>query len=187
MALLDYVDPEAADERTRELLAADAEYYDRPSLFARALAHDPAVLAARTEYHRRLVAEGDLDSRVLELVYLAVAATERSPYCVASHAERLVGEGFPSEGVEAVVRGDLSDLSERERAAVEFARRVAHDPAGVDDTHLAALHDVGFDDAAVVRLLAVAAAAVAAAAIADALGIRPADRAEPFEGDPRGE
>lgn len=180
MPLIDYVDPERADEETRELLEADAEYYGRPSLFARAVANNPDVFAARREYHRRLVSGGDLGERLAELVYLAVSVTNDCEYCVASHREVLVERvGLPPEDADALARGDLSRFSERERAAVAFARQVARDPTGIDEAHRAALREVGFDDAAVVGLLAVATAAISANAIADALDIHPADAGGP--------
>jgi len=183
MALIEYVDPEAADERTRELLAADADYYGRPSLFARAVANAPDVFAARSEYHRRLVSEGDLDTRLCELVYLTVSVTNDCDYCVASHREQLVERvDVPDGTVEAIARGDHSGLDECERVAVGFAEQVARDPAGVDEAHLDARAEAGFDDAEVVRLVAVAAAAVAANTVADALGIDPTDREEAFVG-----
>jgi uncharacterized peroxidase-related enzyme len=188
MALVDYVDIESADDRTRELLEADADYYDRPSLFARAMANDPDAFAARGDYHRRLVVEGDLDTRLCELAYFAVSQANDCPYCVASHAEKLVAhEGVPPEGVDAIVEGDLSAFDDRERAVVEFAQQVATDPKRVSEAHLEALREVGFDDGEIVRLLTVATAAVAANAIADALNVHPADRDAPFEGDPRRE
>lgn len=183
MALLDYVDPETADDRTRDLLAADADYYGQPSLFARALANNPDVFAARSEYHRRLVAEGDLPERLCELVYLTVSVTNDCAYCVASHREQLVERvGIPAEEVRTLAAGDQDWLDDRERAAVAVAEQVARDPATVDEAHLEALTGAGFDDADAVRLLVVAAAAVAANAIADALGISPADREESFVG-----
>lgn len=181
MALIDYVDPASADGRVRELLEADADYYGRPSLFARAMATNPDVLAARSEYHRRLVTDGDLETRLCELVYLAVSVANDCSYCVASHREQLVERvGVPREQADALARGELSGLTGRERTAVAFAEQVATDPEGVDEAHLEALRDAGFDDPAVVRLLTVATAAIAANAFADALGIRPTDREQPF-------
>lgn len=181
MALLDYVDPEAATGRAAELLAADADRYGRPSLFARAMANDPGALAARSEYTARLVEGADLDARLGELVYLAVSVTNDCEYCVASHREVLVEQvGLPAETVDALAAGDLEGFDERERAAVEFAVQVARDPEAVDERDIGALSAAGFDDAAVVRLLAVAAAAVSANTIADALDMQPSDRGEPF-------
>lgn len=181
MALIDYVDPDTATGWTKELLDADADHYGYPSLFARALANDPAVLAARSEYHTGLLEEGELDFRIGELVYLAVSMTNDCEYCVASHREVLVERvGIPTEAVDALATGVLDDFTDRERAAIEFARNVARDPAAVDERDIQTLSAAGFDDADVLRLLTIAAAAISANTIADALDIHPSDRDEPF-------
>lgn len=183
MVLIEYVDPGTATRRTEELLDADADHYGRPSLFARAMAHDPEVLAARSEYHTRLLEASDLATRLGELVYLAVSVTNDCEYCVASHRAVLVERvGLPAEEVDAIATGALDGFVGRERAAIEFARQVARDPANVDEGDLRTLSSAGFDDADVVRLLAIAAAAVSANTIADALDIHPSDRDEPFAG-----
>jgi uncharacterized peroxidase-related enzyme len=176
MPHVDYVDPEDADERTRDILEADADYYGRPSLFARAMASDPGAFAARREYHRRLVDGGPLATRTCELVYLAVSVTNDCEYCVASHRAALVEQvGVDETTVDALARGDTAQFDERECAAISFAEQVAADPSAVTATHLDALQDAGFDDAAIVGLLGVAATAVSANTIADALDVQPAD------------
>lgn len=181
MAHLDYVDPEMADEWTRELLESDAEYYDEPSLFARVLANNPNVLASRSAYHRGLVADGEIDERLCELVYLVVSVANDCSYCIASHREHLVERvGLPEADVDAVAAGDYDRFSADERTVIEFADLIATDPSVVDEAHVQALRDAGVDDAEIVRLVTVAAAAVAANTIADALGIDPADRETPF-------
>lgn len=90
MALVPYVSEDPNDDRLGELLAADADRYGRPSLFARVLAHDPALLAARQTYVDAVLDDDVLDERLAELVDAAVAAERGCPYCVASHAERLL-------------------------------------------------------------------------------------------------
>jgi len=181
MVLLDYVDPDEADERTRELLEVDAEYYEQPSLFARALANNPDVLDTRGAYHRELVIDADLDTRFCELVYLAVSVTNDCEYCVSSHREQLVERvGLSTAEVDAVATGDRGPFSSRERAVIEFAEQVARDPKDVTEAEIRALRDAGFDDSEITRLLTVAAAGIAANTIADTLDIDPADRPEPF-------
>lgn len=181
MPLVDYVDPDDATGRAEELLAADADRYGQPSLFARVLANAPDVLAARSDYHDRLLEGGDLDRRTAELVYLAVSVTADCEYCVASHREVLVEQvGLSSSAADALARGSLEAFDERERAVIRFAEQVASDPEAVADEDLRRLSKAGYDDAAVVRLLTVAAAAVAANTIADALGVAPADRETDF-------
>lgn len=177
MALLESVPAEPDDGRLRELFAADAETYGRPPLFARMLAHDPDVLAARQAYVAALGRAGDLDELEVELAYVAVSAANECPYCVASHRERLVEHvGVPDEQVDAVLAGDDAPFSERERAIIDVARMAADDPKRVDDGHLERLGDCGFDDAGVVALVVAVGAAVSANVIADCLNVHPEDR-----------
>ncbi|MDX1746526.1 MAG: peroxidase-related enzyme, partial [Halobacteriales archaeon] len=178
-----YVDPDQVDGRATELLAEDAGYYGRPSLFARAMATNPRVFDVRNAYHRRLVREGDLAGRVAELAYLAVSVANECEYCTASHGETLVetAGGDPAE-VEAVRNEDLDSFDQRERSVIRFATAVAMDPKRISEEDLAELRAVGFDDPAIVELLTICTAAVAANTFADALGIHPSDRPEPFVG-----
>jgi uncharacterized peroxidase-related enzyme len=176
MPLIDYVDPETDDDRLAALLDRDAEYYDDPSLFALAMANNPDVFDARSDYHRRLVEGSEFDTRLAELVYLTVSVTNDCEYCVASHREQLVERvGVPESDVTALAQGEYDGFSDRERAVVELAEQTAMDPNGVDTTHRDALYDAGFDDGEIVRLLTVAAAAIAANTLADALNIHPTD------------
>ena len=183
MPLVPYLDPDDAEGSARELLEADAGYYDRPSLFARAMATNPRVFAARNDYHRRIVREGDVDTGLKELAYLAVSVANDCAYCTASHGERLVEDvGLSAVDIEAVGRGDFDGFGPAERAVLAFADAVAREPAAVTETDVTPLREAGFSDADLIELLAACAAAVAANTIADALGIDPADRAIPFAG-----
>lgn len=83
--------------------------------------------------------------------------------------------GVDPADVDALARGDTDPFDRRERAAIAFARQVAADPSVVGEAGVDRLREAGFDDAAVVGLLAVAATAVSANTIADALDIQPTD------------
>jgi uncharacterized peroxidase-related enzyme len=194
MALLEYVDVEADDQRVRELFERDAETFGRPSLFARMLAHSPETLSARQEYATALREAGSLEPKLVELAYVTVSATNDCDYCVASHTEQLVEHvGLPEATVEAIVSGrattsasDDSDepasetrteFTERETAVVTFARAVASDPKRVSGDDVDALRAVGFDDSSIVELVVSISGAVAANTITDTLNVLPADGA----------
>lgn len=181
MAHLEYVDREGADPEVRDLLDADAETYGQPSLFARAMAHNPAMLAARQRYAGAVAGDGGLEPALVELATVAVSAANDCDYCVASHVEHLVEQtDVPADRVRAVARGDHDGLDPRERAVARLAGQIARDPAGVGADGIDALRAAGFDEAAVVAAVTACATAVSANAIADALGIEPADRGTPF-------
>ena len=61
--------------------------------FWRALAHDPALLKSTWERVQEVMAPGELDPLVKELIYVAVSAVNGCSYCVHSHtaAERAKG------------------------------------------------------------------------------------------------
>lgn len=177
MALLEYVSPDVDDDRLQELFAEDAAVYGRPSLFARMLAHDPDVLAARQAYVGSLTEGGTLSETEAELAYVAVAAANDCSYCVASHTERLVEHvGIEPETVESIAAGDTDSLTDRQEAIVSFARSAASEPKRIDERELDRLREHGFEDADLVRLVAIAGAAVSANVIADALNLHPADQ-----------
>lgn len=183
MAHLDYVDPEDAPRETRALLEADAETYGRPPLFARVMAHNPALLEARLAYAEAVAEACGLEPRLMEYVTVAVSATNDCAYCIASHVEHLIDSlDLPAERARAVARGEYGALDDRERAVVELAEQVARDPALVGADGIDNLRTVGFDDAEIVGVVTACALAVSANVIADALGIDPADRSAPFTG-----
>lgn len=183
MAHLDYVDPDDADPVVRALLDADAGTYGRPSLFARAMAHNPSLLEARQRYARAVAEDGGLDARLVELATVAVSAANDCAYCVASHVEHLVERvDVPAATARAVARREYAGLDDRERAVAEFADHLARDPAGAGVSGIDALREAGFGDAGIVAVVTACATAVSANVIADALGLDPADRPEPFAG-----
>jgi len=181
--LLDYVPTDIDDDRIQQLFDADADTYGQPSLFARALANNPAVLEARHEYVTALAESGSLDERLTELAYAAVATAVECEYCVESHTDRLVEHlGLEQATVDALATADEDELAgrldDRARAVVTIARRIGTDPKRVSSADLDRLRAVGFDDDGIVELVTVSAAAVAATTIADTLNILPQDGAE---------
>jgi AhpD family alkylhydroperoxidase len=53
--------------------------------FWKALARDPATLRRTWESIKEIMAPGELDPLVKELLYLAVSVTNQCGYCIASH------------------------------------------------------------------------------------------------------
>jgi uncharacterized peroxidase-related enzyme len=177
MALIDYVSPEDAEGRARELLEGYREEHGESALFNEALANHPSVLDARFEYGTRLLEEGTVDRDLKEFVFVVVSSANECSYCLGDHrnefVERFGGDETELDHVEA---GEFDELGERKRAVARFADQVASDPKRVGDDHLDALRDIGYDESEVVELLVTATLAVSANAIVDALSIHPVDR-----------
>lgn len=62
--------------------------------FWRALAHDPALLAATWDQARRVMAPGALDPLTKELIYLAVSTVNACGYCLHSHTAAARAKGL---------------------------------------------------------------------------------------------
>lgn len=62
--------------------------------FWRALAHDPALLAATWDRLKVVMAPGALDPLVKEMLYVAVSATNGCEYCAHSHTASARAKGM---------------------------------------------------------------------------------------------
>jgi AhpD family alkylhydroperoxidase len=65
--------------------------------FWRALAHDPALLAATWDRVQAVMAPGALDPLVKEMVYVAVSTANGCGYCVHSHTAAARAKGMTPE------------------------------------------------------------------------------------------
>ncbi len=65
--------------------------------FWRALAHDPALLAATWARLKVVMAPGALDPLVKEMLYIAVSATNGCSYCAHSHTASARAKGMSPE------------------------------------------------------------------------------------------
>ena len=65
--------------------------------FWRALAHDPALLKATWERLKMVMAPGQLDPLVKEMLYIAVSTANGCEYCVHSHTAAAKAKGMNPE------------------------------------------------------------------------------------------
>ena len=67
---------------------------DHVNNFWRALAHDPATLAATWERLKDVMAPGALDPLVKEMLYIAVSTANGCSYCIHSHTAAARAKGM---------------------------------------------------------------------------------------------
>lgn len=178
MALIDYVPDEAATVRTEEFVdGADDRDREKVSLLRAALANNPSMLEAYTEFLQSVRYDGDLDPELKELAHVVVDLTNECEYCATSHTEELLEiYGLPEERVDDIAAGNYGAFDRREAAAMAFAEQVARDPKRVDDDDIERLHEAGLDDGDVVEVLVAVITAVASNTMVDALNVHVADR-----------
>ncbi len=117
-----------------------------PNVFL-ALAHRPAEWRAFFAYHDALM---DTESPMLgkaerELIVVATSAANNCLYCVVAHgAIARIRARNPRIADQVAVDWRKADLTDAQRAMIDFALRLGERPATVTDQHLAALREHGF-------------------------------------------
>jgi uncharacterized peroxidase-related enzyme len=117
----------------------------------RTLAHSPAALRAYAETARHL-AFGTLDPKLRERLAIATAADNGCVYCASAHTQLGRGAGLDADELERALRGTSSDPAAA--TALAFARKLVETRGRVLDADLAELRSAGFDEAAIVEIVA---------------------------------
>ena len=129
-----------------------------PNIFL-ALAHRPAEFRAFFAYHDALMDKDDGLSRAeRELIVVATSGLNRCQYCVVAHGAILrIRAKNPLIADQVAVNWRKAALSDRQRAMLTFAEKVALAADRIDDADHAALAAAGFSADEVWDVAAIAA------------------------------
>ena len=140
--------------------------------YARIFCHRPQLMAPISTLQDAI--RSPLEPRIWALVSLAAARASAASYCSLAFANKLIANHFSESEVQDMVTGQGPDpLSVQERAAYDFAARVALDAARIDAGEIEHLRRAGFDDVAIFDLAAAAAWRCFFARLPEALGAAP--------------
>jgi uncharacterized peroxidase-related enzyme len=149
-AISRYPVPEIADLpedlRTR-ILEVQAKSGFVPNVFL-ALAHRPDECRAFFAYHDALMLRpSGLSKGEKEMIVVATSAANRCLYCVVAHGAILrVYEKQPLLADQVAVNHHKADLSERQKAMLDFALKVCSDSSHLVEADYEALRTRGFSD-----------------------------------------
>lgn len=150
-------DPEKASGRTRDQLEAVKRKHGRvPNLHA-TLANAPAAFTAYLSLQDALK-HASLEPEVRERLAIAVAAAHDNEYGRSAHAAAGRAAGVPEDELARAQEADSSDP--RVAAALRFAKAVVIKMGKVADEDVAELRAAGYNDAAALDIVALAAAAI---------------------------
>jgi uncharacterized peroxidase-related enzyme len=172
MARVKLIDPEQATGRTQEVFERVKSYYQMIPGLQKGLAHLPETTDALWTLSLMTAGEDSIDEE-LKRVFFAVTAHEvECEYCTAAHMLALLRKDWSEQDCAAVIAGKPSSrLSDRENAAVDFARQVGRHPAGVTDAMTEAVRDAGWSDAEIVEIVAAVALIRYTSTVASALDV----------------
>ncbi len=113
-----------------------------------ALAHRPAELRAFLAYNDAVMnKESGLTGADKELIIVAFSSKNGCSYCVQSHgASHRVQSQNPFVADQVAVNYNEADITERERAMLDFAMKVTFDSAAINENDFEPLRDHGFSD-----------------------------------------
>ena len=155
MARIKLIDPDQAQGRTREVFERVKGYYKMVPGLQRGLNYLPETTDALWTLSLNTAMEGSIREE-LKRVFFAVTAYEvECEYCTAAHMIALMGKKWSRQECVELIEGKPSPrLTDKENAAVDFARIVGRRPAGVTDEMTDKLRAFGWTDAQIVEIVA---------------------------------
>ena len=172
---LDLAPPDPLPEEVVELFAKCQEKLGLVPSVLVAYAHNPEKLRAFGQmYNTLMLAKSGLTRLEREMIAVAVSALNRCWYCLVAHgaAVRVMSQS-PELGEALVMNHHHAELSPRERAIIDFARKLTTDSANIGEADRAALRGHGFTDADIWDIAEVAAFFNMSNRLASAVGMVP--------------
>jgi uncharacterized peroxidase-related enzyme len=147
-----------------------------PNVFL-TLAHRPDEFRAFFAYHDALMLrESGLTKAEREMIVVATSGANQCPYCIIAHGAILrVYAKNPLVADQIAVNYRKADITDRQKAMLEFALKVATRSADLVDADYAALRVHGFSDEDIWDIGGIAAFFALSNRMADVIGMRPND------------
>jgi len=141
---------DATGERQQLLAQIQGAFGATPNMF-KAVANSTAALKSMWGAFGAL-GGGVIDAKLGEQIAVAIADRNECDYCLAAHTALGRKAGASAEEMSAAQAGRSSDP--KTAAALRFASAVVDNRAQIGDEDVAALRDAGFDDEAIVEIMA---------------------------------
>ncbi|MCA6215226.1 peroxidase-related enzyme [Ideonella sp. B7] len=164
-----------ADIRER-ILAVQEKAGFVPNVFL-VLAHRPEEFRAFFAYHDALMDKpGALSKAEREMIVVATSQANQCQYCVVAHGAILrIRAKNPLIADQVAINYRKADLSERQKAMLDFALKVSSAAHAVGEADFAALHAHGFSDEDAWDIAAISAFFGLSNRMANVTGMRPND------------
>jgi uncharacterized peroxidase-related enzyme len=145
---LDLAPPDPLPDEVAELFAKCQEKLGLVPNVLAAYAHDPDRLRAFSQmYNSLMLSRGGLTMLEREMIAVAVSAINRCWYCLVAHGAAVrVMSRSPELGEALALDHRFAGLSPRERALVDFARKLTLASADIGEADRAALRAHGLTD-----------------------------------------
>lgn len=151
MSRIPLIDRNATDPQRQQLLEPIHKAFGTTPNMFRAVANSPAALRSMWGSFGALGA-GKLGAALGEQIAVAVANRNRCEYCLAAHTVLGANAGVNADVMGQAQQGKSPDG--RTQAALTFALRLVEARGQVSEADLQAVRKAGFDDEAVMEIMA---------------------------------
>ena len=167
---------ELPDDIRERILAVQEKSGFIPNVFL-ALAHRPDEFRAFFAYHDALMERpGNLTKAEREMIVVTTSALNQCQYCVVAHGAIVrIRAKNPQLSDQLAANYRKADITDRQKAMLDFAVLVSQEAHLVSDADIAALKDHGFDDEDVWDISSIAAFFALSNRIANVSSMRPND------------
>jgi len=164
------------DDIRERILAVQEKSGFVPNVFL-VLAHRPDEFRAFFAYHDALMEkDGGLTKAEREMIVVATSAANQCQYCVVAHGAILrIRAKNPLVADQVAINFRKADITERQKAMLDFAMKVSLSAQTVTDTDIAAVKSHGFKDDDVWDITAIAAFFALSNRMANVTNMRPND------------
>ncbi|MEE8455758.1 MAG: peroxidase-related enzyme [Limibaculum sp.] len=140
-----------------------------------AYAHNPDKLRAFSQmYSTLMLGPSGLSKLEREMIAVAVSALNRCWYCLVAHGAAVrVLSGSPELGEALAMNHHYAEITPRQRAMIEFARKLTTDSINIGEADRAALRGHGFTEADIWDVADTAAFFNMSNRVASAVGMAP--------------
>ncbi|MBF0168909.1 MAG: peroxidase-related enzyme [Alphaproteobacteria bacterium] len=98
-------------------------------------------------YNELMLAESGLSKLEREMIAVVVSSHNRCYYCLVAHGQAVRQlSGDPQLGEMMVMNYRVAELSDRQRAMLDFAWKLTADPQGIGEADRQGLRNVGFSE-----------------------------------------
>ncbi|HUG07593.1 MAG TPA: peroxidase-related enzyme [Acidimicrobiia bacterium] len=162
---------DAAEGLTAEVYEPEKERWGFLPGFVQLFSHHPEAYRAWLELVGTVY--GGMDRRRCELATLAATRVLRSTCCAIAHGKFLRDHFYPTEHVVRIaVDHHDAGLDAVDVAIMDFAEKVASDPAGTTEDDVAHLRELGLSDREIFNVALAVAARAFFATLIESLGTR---------------
>jgi len=150
MSRIQPLDPEQAQGKTRELLAAIKAKSGRVPNILKTMAHSPVALQAYLGLSGAF-ADAKLPVKIREQIALTVGEDNQCHYCVSAHSAIGKLAGLTPEEIEAGRRAGAPDP--KTNAILKFAKRLSANRGNITDPELAEARKAGCSDEEIFEII----------------------------------